>query len=75
MNSFLRNLSYFILQRLGLWMYGFASLLESVLNIILYITFIDNLVKVFDFSIPFYFWWSDRVLKGEYLNKLRKEND
>ena len=69
-------MKFFILKRLGLILYGFASLLESVLNIVLYVTFLDNLRnRVFDFSIPFHFWWSDRVLKASFLDNLRKEND
>lgn len=65
----------FLLKRLGLLLYGFASLLESILNIVLYVTFLDNLVKVFDFSIPFYFWWSDRVLKTGFLRDIKKEHN
>lgn len=66
----------FLLKRLGLLLYGFASLLESILNIILYVTFLDNVRnQVFDFSVPFYFWWCDKVLKTGFLKAIKKEND
>lgn len=66
----MQSFIYSIKNRIGLILYGLFSAVEGLLNTILYVFYLDKF-KVFDFSMPFYFWWSDKVLKTNYLKGLR----
>jgi hypothetical protein len=60
-------------ERIGLLLYGILSTIEGVLNTLLYITFLDKVFGVFDFSLPVYFWYTDRFLKTNFLKKIKNE--
>jgi len=64
---------HFLKDRLGLFVYGVASILESTLNLIMYITCLDKF-KVFDFSFPLYFWYTDVILKRDFLEDTRRKS-
>lgn len=63
----------FLKDRLGLYLYGVASILEATLNLILYMTCLDKF-KVFDFSFPIYFWYTDKILKKDFLEDARRKS-
>jgi|TARA_R110000782_G_scaffold19496_4_gene53180 hypothetical protein len=64
----------FIMKRLGLLLYGFISICESVVNTMLYITLLDVVFKPVDWAFPFYFKYSDTFLKGSYLSNLKRSD-
>jgi len=64
---------HFLKDRLGLFVYAVASILESTLNLIMYITCLDKF-KVFDFSFPLYFWYTDVILKRDFLEDTRRKS-
>ncbi len=55
-------------------MYGVLSLLESVANFVLYVTHLDVIIKPKDWSLPFYFWYVDKFLKGNYISNLKNKH-
>jgi hypothetical protein len=61
---------YYLKNRVGLIIYGILSMVEGLLNTLLYITHLDK-IKVVDISMPFYFWWSDNILKTNYIRSLK----
>jgi len=63
----------FLKDRIGLYMYGVASILEATLNLIMYITCLDKF-KVFDFSFPLYFWYTDTILKKDFIEDARRKS-
>ncbi|MAP54322.1 MAG: hypothetical protein CL605_05415 [Altibacter sp.] len=64
----------YIIKRLGLISYGVVSLLESVANISIYFTHLDFIIKPVDWAVPFYFWYTNKFLKGGYISNLKKTN-
>lgn len=62
---------HFILKRIGLFIYGTLSILESSINMLLYVTFLDTVVTPVDWAFPFYFKYVDQLLKGNYLSNLK----
>jgi hypothetical protein len=70
----INSLIYILKMRLGLLIYGGLSVLEGILNSILYLTFLDKIMPVADFSLPFYMWWSDKVLKYNWLKGMKEQN-
>lgn len=61
----------YLIKRIGLFIYGIASIIESVANTILYVTHLDIIRKPFDLAMPFYFWYTNKFLKGAYIANLR----
>ena len=55
----------------GLLLFGVTSVIESIINLFLYVTFLYKFMPVCDFSFPIHFWYCDRVLKSGYLNKIK----
>jgi hypothetical protein len=66
MNSFTK--------RLGLISYGLLSIVESVFNLIIYITHFDLIIKPLDFAMPFYFWYTNKYLKNTYIADLKQKH-
>tara|TARA_Y100001938_G_C8025642_1_gene397856 strand:+ start:743 stop:946 length:204 start_codon:yes stop_codon:yes gene_type:complete len=64
----------YILKRFGLIVYGFLSVVESLLNLVLYVTNLDKLISSFDVSLPFYFWYTNKFLKGTYITNLKDKH-
>ena len=64
----------YLIKRIGLFIYGIASIIESVANTILYITHLDVVRKPFDWALPFYFWYTNKFLKGSYIANLRNQH-
>lgn len=61
-------------KRLGLIVYGILSVLESCINLILYLTFLDKVFSVVDISVPFWVKYCNQVLKSDFLKELKKNN-
>ena len=61
----------YLIKRIGLFIYGIASIMESVANTLLYVTHLDLVRKPFDWALPFYFWYTNKFLKGAYIANLR----
>lgn len=64
----------FILERVGLYVYGVISIVESILNLLLYVTMLDKIITPVDWSFPFYFKYTNSVLKGYYLDSLKESH-
>jgi len=64
----------FIAKRIGLALYALLSIVESLINLILYLTFLDKIIKPIDWAFPFYFTYTDKILKNHYLNSLKKDH-
>lgn len=64
----------YLIKRIGLFIYGALSIMESVANLLLYISHTDLFRKPFDLALPFYFWYTNKFLKGTYISKLRREH-
>jgi len=64
----------YLIKRIGLFIYGGISIVESVANTLLYITHIDLLRGSFDWALPFYFWYTDKFLKGNYISNLKDQH-
>lgn len=64
----------FIIERIGLILYGLLSTVESMFNLFLYITFLSGIIKPLDISIPFYFNFTDKFVKGYFLENIRKND-
>lgn len=65
----------FLLKRFGLIVFGLLSILEAVLNTVLYVTFLDKIIPAFDFSFPFYFNYTNKVMKSQFIANQKKEID
>lgn len=63
------------MQYIGLVTYGVLSVIESLINLILYLTFLYKFVPVSDFSLPFYFWFSNKYLKKSYIKSIQNGQD
>jgi len=64
----------YLIKRLGLFIYGGISIVESVANTLLYVTHLDVLREPFDWALPFYFWYTDKFLKTSYINNLKTKH-
>tara|TARA_Y100001937_G_scaffold17993_1_gene24874 strand:- start:37 stop:249 length:213 start_codon:yes stop_codon:yes gene_type:complete len=64
----------FILKRIGLIIYGNISIWESLANFALYVTHLDIIIKPVDWSIPFYFWYTNKFIKGSYIANLKTKH-
>ena len=64
----------YLIKRIGLFIYGILSIIESVANTILYIAHIDVLREPFDWALPFCFWYTNKFLKGTYIANLRDQH-
>ena len=64
----------YLIKRIGLFIYGLLSIIESVANTLLYIAHLDVLREPFDWALPFYFWYTNKFLKGSYIANLRREH-
>jgi len=64
-------MSNFIIKRIGLLIYGTLSILESVINTVFYITFLDVFFPPIDMAFPVYFKYVNKFLKGAYLTNLK----
>jgi len=64
----------YLIKRVGLFIYGILSIIESVVNTILYISHIDLCRKPFDMAMPFYFWYVNKFLKGTYIANLKDKH-
>jgi hypothetical protein len=64
----------YLAKRIGLFIYGGLSIVESVGNTLLYISHLDVFRKPFDLAMPFYFWYTNKFLKGSYISNLKKDH-
>jgi len=64
----------YLIKRVGLLVYGFISVVESVANCLLYISHFDAIRKPFDLALPFYFWYVNKFLKGSYIANLKDKH-
>ncbi|MAK50997.1 MAG: hypothetical protein CMG85_17395 [Marinobacter sp.] len=64
----------YLLKRVGLFGYGLVSMLESLANIVIYITHLDFLIKPVDWAMPFYFWYVNKFMKGTYISNLKEKH-
>jgi len=64
----------YLLKRLGLFIYGGISVLEALANFGLYLTHFDLFIKPVDWAMPFYFWYVNKFLKGNYIANLRSNH-
>lgn len=65
----------FLIKRFGLVVFGLLSIVEGVLNTLLYVTILDKLIKPFDFAFPFYFTYIDKFMKQQYLKQAKNQID
>ena len=61
----------YLIKRLGLFGYGIVSVTESLANFAIYITHLDFIIKPVDWAMPFYFWYVNKFLKGNYIANLK----
>ena len=64
----------YLVKRIGLLLYGFVSIVESVANTLLYVSHLDAIRKPFDLALPFYFWYVNKFLKGNYIANLKDKH-
>ncbi|MAK50961.1 MAG: hypothetical protein CMG85_17200 [Marinobacter sp.] len=64
----------YLVKRIGLLLYGFVSIVESVANTLLYVSHLDAIRKPFDLALPFYFWYVNKFLKGSYIANLKDKH-
>jgi len=64
----------YLIKRFGLMIYGCVSILESLANTLLYFTHLDCVFKTFDWALPFYFWYTNKFLKGTYIANLKDKH-
>ena len=64
----------YLIKRTGLVAYGLLSFLESLANLVSYITHLDFIIKPLDFAMPFYFWYTNKFLKGTYIADLKQKH-
>jgi hypothetical protein len=46
-----------ISKRVGLLLFATLTILEGLVNSVIYLLFLENIVGVADFALPFYFKW------------------
>jgi len=61
----------YLAKRIGLLIYGGLSIIESLINALLYITHLDIFISPMDKAMPFYFWYTNKFLKSSYITKLK----
>ena len=64
----------YLLKRIGLFIYGIVSVVEAVANFALYITHLDIFIKPVDWAMPFYFWYTNKFIKGSYISNLKHKH-
>ena len=64
----------YLIKRLGLFGYGAVSVVESLANFSIYITHLDFIIKPVDWAMPFYFWYVNKFLKGNYIANLKNNH-
>jgi len=64
----------YLIKRVGLLGYGFVSMVEALVNFVIYASLMDTLVKPVDWGMPFYFWYTNKFLKGSYLSNLKNKH-
>jgi len=64
----------YLAKRIGLFIYGIISILESTANLVVYIAHLDTIIKPVDLAMPFYFWYTNKFLKGSYISNLKKDH-
>jgi hypothetical protein len=64
----------YLLKRIGLLIYGLVSIVESVANTLLYVSHFDAIRKPFDLALPFYFWYTNKFLKSNYIANLKNKH-
>ena len=64
----------YLLKRIGLISYALASIVESIINLILYAFNLDLIFKPVDLALPFYFWYTNKFLKGTYISNLKNKH-
>jgi hypothetical protein len=64
----------YLIKRLGLLLYGIVSTSESLANFVIYVSHLDFLIKPVDWAMPFYFWYTNKFLKGAYIANLKQKN-
>ena len=64
----------YLIKRIGLFIYGILSIIESVVNTLLYISHLDLCRKPIDMAMPFYFWYVNKFLKGTYIANLKNKH-
>ena len=64
-----------IKKRFGLVMFGVIGIIENLVNLLMYLTFLDLLVGAVDCQMPNYFWYSNKFLKGGYLKDIGHGKD
>jgi len=64
----------YLIKRLGLLLYGIVSTAESLANFAIYVSHLDFLIKSVDWAMPFYFWYTNKFLKGAYIANLKEKN-
>jgi hypothetical protein len=62
----------YLLKRIGLFIYGIISVLESVANFSLYISHLDFFIKPVDWAMPFYFWYVNKFPWAGHLEEKRR---
>jgi len=48
--------------------------MESVANTLLYVSHFDAIRKPFDLALPFYFWYTNKFLKSNYIANLKNKH-
>jgi len=64
----------YLIKRLGLLLYGIVSTSESLANFVIYVSHLDFFIKPVDWAMPFYFWYTNKFLKGAYIANLKEKN-
>jgi hypothetical protein len=64
-----------IKRRIGLVLFGVAGILENVVNLALYVTFLDLLLGPVDWQLPSHGWYSNKFLKESYLKDIGHGKD
>ena len=64
----------YLLKRIGLFSYGILSVFESMANLTLYATHLDLIIKPVDWAMPFYFWYTNKFIKGAYISNLKQKH-
>jgi hypothetical protein len=63
---------HYLTARLGLLIYALLTMVEGAVNLLLYILHLDKAGLVADYSLPFYCWWNDTIVKPFWLKQVRK---
>jgi len=58
-------------KHIGYLIYGVLSVVESLINLILYTTLLYKIIKVADFALPIHFSYCNKFLKKDYINSIQ----